>query len=248
MDSGIKISVEIQGEVTVGKDSTLAEIQVYVHQRVGVLAAFAKRTAFEYYLLGRALAIAKPQIKEKDGFVRWCEGNLPFSYERANQAIRLFNAVSGGDFDYDAHPDLEGLNVTHALRAFGILPLPKRKSEEDSTGGDTGSTTEGGDTKSVKGSGSTFEGGEGNTNVKGGDTGTTEEDEQKAKLRSAIEQAANVVEMCRYYTEEVIAAIDATDRLALDEAARLTIEALTSLRSRLKGGSGARKDWAKDGF
>lgn len=112
---------------TVNEDSDLEVLREYLQQRADAIARYERKLSLEFYLLGRALALAAQRLKADKQYERWASANVPISATRRKQSVAFFKKVSQGDFGFDATEVLAGKRVSKALQEFGVISVPPPK-------------------------------------------------------------------------------------------------------------------------
>lgn len=135
-----EITIVVPGEVTITTASDLDQIKAYLIQRWGVMRALQRRTALEFYLIGRAVFLGQKKLKAARQFTRWMEKNLPFSPARGYDAMTFFRAVAGDDINYDPSDILAGWTITKAQEVYGLVE-PKKMVTSPTTTTPTPTTT-----------------------------------------------------------------------------------------------------------
>ena len=138
-----EIVITFPGEVTINATSDLDAIKTYLIQRWGVMKALQRRTALEFFLIGRAVHLGQLKFKAVRQFTRWMNEALPFSTQRGYDAMAFFRAVAGDDINYDPSDILAGWTISKAQEVYGLVE-PKKIADKpatpvkpDSTQGDT---------------------------------------------------------------------------------------------------------------
>lgn len=109
------------------QDWNLDRLEKYAHSCVNKIAGFGRRSLYQTWLFGEALALIHKLKKGRGEWMEWLK-TQPFSHGTANNAIKLHERISFEDLE-----SFEGMTTTDVKIMLDILKRPPASKKQKPT-------------------------------------------------------------------------------------------------------------------